>query len=146
MKDIADKPDDLMRRSPQSFVAEAEGGVAGMATKRTSDTALALESGLVQDALGHAETRGNGHDGVGDGDDDGDSIQNEIQGNMITSNSSRRLRAIEVVLGPPSDPDSYHRIPPSRTALRVLGEMESGDETYYQVELKDGRVKYVSAK
>ncbi|KAK5628930.1 hypothetical protein RRF57_004645 [Xylaria bambusicola] len=39
------------------------------------------------------------------------------------------LRAIEVVLMPPHDPDSYDRIPLSQTITRVLGESENGDET-----------------
>ncbi|KAI1813992.1 PHD/FYVE-zinc-finger like domain-containing protein [Poronia punctata] len=48
---------------------------------------------------------------------------------------------IEVVLYPPSDPDSYQYIPRSKRILRVLDEVDTGEETFYEVEFTDGRIR-----
>ncbi|KAI8946961.1 PHD/FYVE-zinc-finger like domain-containing protein [Xylaria longipes] len=160
MDDMRDEPDSLPRnedieydvsaedaaetegqRQPsQSFVTEAEDGTGDVATKGAPDTAaskialddLALESGLMQNALEDPEPRENEHHAG----------HHELENNMSTSSPPRRLRAIEVVLSAPSDPDSYLRIPRNRTVLRVLEDIESGDETLYKVEFGDGRIKY----
>ncbi|KAI0451702.1 PHD/FYVE-zinc-finger like domain-containing protein [Xylaria acuta] len=130
------------RRPSQSFVTEAEGSTGDVATKGTPDTAasktalddLTLESGLVQGALKDPEPREIGHHAG----------HHELENNMAISSPPRRLRAIEVVLSAPSDPDSYQRIPRNRTVLRILEEIESGDETYYKVEFGDGRIKHAT--
>lgn len=74
-----------------------------------------------------------------------DSTCVEPEDNTISSDQPERLRAtIEVILPPPSDPDSYIRIPTSRTVFRVLEEFESDDETFYEIEFADGRIEEVS--
>ncbi|KAI1878708.1 hypothetical protein JX265_002885 [Neoarthrinium moseri] len=52
------------------------------------------------------------------------------------------LFPIEVLLSPPPDPDSYAKValPPSWVVLRVIEEIDFGDETWYSVEFDDGRV------
>jgi hypothetical protein len=78
-----------------------------------------------------------------DGDD---STHVEPEDNMISSDRPERLRAIEVILPPPSDPESYIPIPTSRTVFRVLDEFESDDETFYEIEFADGRIEEVSVE
>lgn len=68
----------------------------------------------------------------------------DIENNLVIPDLSQSLRAIEVVLRPPPDPDSYDRIPFSDTVIRVLEEYESGHEAFYTVEFKDGRIEDVS--
>lgn len=79
---------------------------------------------------------GNGHD----------SAYVEPENNTMSSNEPKRLRTIEIILSPPSDPDSYIRIPTSQTVFRVLEEFESDDETFYEIEFADGRIEEVSAE
>jgi len=55
-----------------------------------------------------------------------------------------RKHPVEVVLYPPSDPDAYQYIPKSKRMLRILEEVESDDEIYYEVEFTDGRIREVS--
>ncbi|KAI0098889.1 PHD/FYVE-zinc-finger like domain-containing protein [Nemania sp. FL0031] len=76
--------------------------------------------------------------------DEPHSQNGDLDDNATTPSPSRQLRAIEVVLSPPADPDSFRRIPRSHTILRVSGEIENGDEIYYQIEFYDGRMKYAS--
>jgi hypothetical protein len=55
-----------------------------------------------------------------------------------------RQHPIEVVLYPPSDPNAYQYIPHSKRILRILEEIESDEEIYYEVEFTDGRIREVS--
>lgn len=132
-------------QSPKRDVAQTEDSKDGIAAAlQTSETVASTSTrgdselgyDLAQDVLGDEETRANGHY----------SRDGELGHSVIPSSPQRPLRAIEIVLSPPSDPDSYYRIPRSYTVLRVSGEAESGDETFYKVEFKDGRIKYVSVK
>ncbi|TGJ84024.1 hypothetical protein E0Z10_g4723 [Xylaria hypoxylon] len=147
----ADESDRALRRgieeyepSSRSVITETEGSTA---TKETSDTTsskatrkeLGLESGSIQgpsiqDPLEDQETLEN-RQGSG---------QNGLENNMLMSSPPRQLRAVEVILRPPPDPESYDRIPPSRSVLRVLERSEMGDETIYEVEFGDGRIKHAT--
>ncbi|KAI0864890.1 PHD/FYVE-zinc-finger like domain-containing protein [Xylaria cubensis] len=120
----------------QSFVTDAEGSAAdaNVSAKGTPDPTSTLESGLAQNTVEDPEPREVEHHAV----------HQELENDMTVSSSPQRLRAIEVVLSAPSDPDSYQRIPRNRTVLRVLEEVESGDETYYKVEFGDGRIKHAT--
>ncbi|KAI1363789.1 PHD/FYVE-zinc-finger like domain-containing protein [Xylaria arbuscula] len=64
-----------------------------------------------------------------------------IENNIAIPILSQSLRAIEVVLRPPPDPESYDRIPFSQTVIRVLEQYESGDEIFYTIEFRDGRLE-----
>ncbi|KAI1156960.1 PHD/FYVE-zinc-finger like domain-containing protein [Nemania diffusa] len=130
-------------QSPKRDVAQTEDSKDGIAAAlQTSETVASTSTrgdselgyDLAQDVLGDEETRANGHY----------SRDGELGHSVIPSSPQRPLRAIEIVLSPPSDPDSYYRIPRSYTVLRVSGEAESGDETFYKVEFKDGRIKYAT--
>ncbi|KAI0466719.1 PHD/FYVE-zinc-finger like domain-containing protein [Xylaria cf. heliscus] len=147
VEDIEDAPETEPHGEPlQRFVteaeAEAEDSTGDVSTKGTPDSAgsktalddLALESGLVQDSLKDPEPRENEYH----------VRHQESENNMTISSPPRQLRAIEVVLSAPSDPDSYQRIPRSRTVLRILDDIESGDEVLYTVEFGDGRIKHAS--
>ncbi|KAI0412152.1 PHD/FYVE-zinc-finger like domain-containing protein [Xylaria grammica] len=119
----------------RDFVTEFEGDTT---TKGTCDTAtstavakdLGLESDPIQNPLEDWEALKNGQ---GSG-------HNVLENNTLISSPSPRLRAIEIILRPPLDPESYDRIPPSRSVFRVLEESEIDDETVYEVEFGDGRI------
>ncbi|KAI1274539.1 hypothetical protein F5Y07DRAFT_210397 [Xylaria sp. FL0933] len=93
-----------------------------------------LGLGQMEDPLEGPETRASGQDSEDSG----------LEDSMILSSLPRTLRSIEVVLRPPPDPESYERIRPSRTVLRVLEEVledsESDDEGLYTIEFEDGRI------
>ncbi|KAI1177732.1 PHD/FYVE-zinc-finger like domain-containing protein [Nemania sp. FL0916] len=59
-------------------------------------------------------------------------------------NPSLPLRAIQVVLRPPPDPESYYRVPPSRAVVRISDIEERHGTTFYEVEFLDGRMEQVS--
>ncbi|KAI1133302.1 PHD/FYVE-zinc-finger like domain-containing protein [Nemania abortiva] len=138
----AQEEDKEYKQSPDSAVAQTDGIWTDIAVKQASEIATSkptledLEPGSspVQDALKDEELRENGRN----------SENGELEDNTTTPSPSRKLRAIEVVLSPPADPDSFRRIPRSQTVLRVSGETESGGETLYEVEFWDGRIKHAT--
>ncbi|KAI0812088.1 PHD/FYVE-zinc-finger like domain-containing protein [Xylaria sp. FL0064] len=93
-----------------------------------------LGLGQIQDSLEDPDTRASGQDSEDSG----------LEDSIILSSLPQTLHNIEVVLRPPPDPESYERIRPSRTVLRVLEEVledsESGDEGFYTIEFEDGRI------
>ncbi|KAI0903601.1 hypothetical protein F4823DRAFT_267855 [Ustulina deusta] len=123
---VADSEDVTATEEPSSAAASE---VAG------KDSELEFGHGSIQDPLDDAEPRANGQD----------SKQNGLGDSITIPSPPQTLRAIKVVLRPPPDPDAYHRIPPSRTVLRVLEDSESGGEIFYTVEFRDGRIEHVSA-
>ncbi|KAI1380578.1 PHD/FYVE-zinc-finger like domain-containing protein [Hypoxylon crocopeplum] len=52
-----------------------------------------------------------------------------------------RLFHIQVILRPPPDPTQYERIEPSRTAERILDEIEIDGEVFHSVEFEDGHIE-----
>lgn len=145
MDDLIDQPDDIVGGGVVDREVVADDATANTATGPTHDATVlgttwgesVIERSSEQEALDDSGVHEDGHDRH---DYDG-----EPEGDMATPSPPRRLHAIEVVLYPLSDPDSYVRIPPSQTVLRVL-EIEGGDGTLYEVEFKDGRLEQVSLK
>jgi hypothetical protein len=125
----------------QNIFSQDERFTADIAAKKIAATSTEaipqepeLEYATPQDVLDDAEMEGNRCDhGYGNQEDD-----------TLATDLSPQLHRIEVVLRPPNDPNSYDRIPRSKTVLRVLAEIERGDETFYEVEFIDGRIKHVS--
>lgn len=143
--------------SSENVGAGAEDSMAGKETTEEASEATTLAatseagSSFTQDALDNSEPHENGFNEQEDDSQEIDKHESERQDdNTIASPCPPRLHAIEVVLAAPSDPDSYYRIHPSRTVLRVLGEIESidddDDDTSYEVEFRDGRIERVSTK
>ncbi|KAI0535106.1 hypothetical protein GGR58DRAFT_26010 [Xylaria digitata] len=121
----------------RNLVTKTERSTATVETSgaAVSQTGLELEADSIRDSLEDWET-------VEDRQGSGHGLEND----MLISSPPQRLRAIEVVLRPPPDPESYERIPPSRLVLRVSEGSEIDDETIYEVEFRDGRLEYVSVK
>ncbi|GAP84585.2 putative snf2 family domain-containing protein [Rosellinia necatrix] len=130
MQDLTDEQGSIYSNGDASHDVAAD-NTADTATSPTASRGdLALGYDLGQDTIEDMDMGRSRHD------------TNGGQGNdAVTSSPPPRLRAIEVVLAPPSDPDSYIRIHRSRTILRILEEMERDDEVFYEVEFKDGRIE-----
>ncbi|KAI1421258.1 PHD/FYVE-zinc-finger like domain-containing protein [Xylaria sp. FL1777] len=109
---------------------ESFNSAASEVTQKDSE----LGSSHIQDPFEDPETCANGQD----------SKRTGLDGSTMVSSLPQSLCAIEVVLRPPHNPESYERIPPSRTVLRVLEYGESGDETFYSVEFRDGRIEHAA--
>ncbi|KAJ8129508.1 hypothetical protein O1611_g4124 [Lasiodiplodia mahajangana] len=130
------------KQSLKNCVVQTEDSLADVAMEQASEIATSKETEGNSD-LGH----GSLHGALEDEEmrkDEPHSQNGELGNDTTTPSLMRRRRAIEIVLNPPADPDSFLRIPRSQTILRVSGEIEKGDETYYQVEFWDGRMKHAS--
>ncbi|KAI1113578.1 PHD/FYVE-zinc-finger like domain-containing protein [Nemania sp. NC0429] len=126
--------------------------MTGVETTKVASETVTLEAGfnLLLDAIKDPEPRENVFDeGESGSQEITEHKHNEQDNNSTTASSCQlRLHAIEVVLAPPSDPDSYRRIPPSRTVIRVLRETDGidddDDDIFYEVEFRDGRIEHAS--
>ncbi|KAI0427619.1 PHD/FYVE-zinc-finger like domain-containing protein [Xylaria sp. FL1042] len=125
-------------QTSRSFVTDTEDDTTPEESLNTVPPRVAqdLELGLghIQDSLYSSEARLNGHHSEHSG----------LEDSVAMSSLPQLLRTVEVVLRPPPDPESYERIRPSRTVLRVLEDSESGDEAVYTVEFEDGRMEYAT--
>lgn len=62
---------------------------------------------------------------------------------QLAQTASGRQFPIEVHLQPPSDPESYQRLPLSWTVETVLSELQLEGNIFYEVEFDDGRIDQV---
>ena len=63
---------------------------------------------------------------------------------QLTQPTSGRVFPIEVHLEPPSNPESYQKLPPSWTVETVLSELQLEENIIYELEFDDGRIDQVS--
>jgi hypothetical protein len=132
-------------QASQDIFAQLEGSTADVIAKEIQvaatpagatreDPECADVNMQLEDALKYPEAYENGYH----------SGHDKLEEDIATSSLPPQQHAIEVVLRPPSDPESYEYIPRSRTVIRVLDEIDNRGKKLYEVEFRDGRIKYVS--